>query len=1055
MNTNESNAPKHTVAAPSRFSAGQKLASCYGLKRCLAGAGEAEIWLAHDEVLGKDVSLHFVPQLLLGDTTAMGDLRREVKRTRQLIHPNILRVYDLVEDDGWAAVSMDAFDGESLVARLAETAGAGGTHDVLLPWVAQLCQTLEDAHKINVIHRDVSPENVFLSSEGKVLVANFGISRCLEDAVARLSGKPGPRLAAGSPQQLGGAAATRLDDVYAVGALLFQTLTGRLPFVGDDVVGQIRQSAPPVVAAVRRAEAAPLPVAWEKTIAACLEKKPECRPQSAAEIFRRLSTGGAEKSPVAATPVAVVQKAAAPTAPLAAVAETFKSGSKPSSKARPESTAAPAKTAAPAPAVKAKFAPDVYSNLAPERSRFPALGFAVAAGLMVMGAAGYYFSGQGGGAQGGDPAAGLTATELHEDSEIRSVNNRLESVATPTPQLAVETPDPAAVAEPAAVPSPGKPPASLIAAAIPPATPAPAPAAVVSPAPVAAAGEEEKAVTEKAAALEKARQAALAGEKAREDMVRQQQQADAAVAEAQKVLEQKTKAMGPAKKGVEDLLAQRKKLVEEQQAADLAAEQARQLAAEKARLAETAKKAIADLESKNKEKLAAQEKADAEMAALQKTLADRQQSAAGVAKAAADAEPVRQQHLAMIKQSEQELEQAKLVAAEARRMREEAEAERRKLGVELADMQKMMDRKKAEIEDRLKRLENPGGKPPAASPAPEPVKAPEVKPIEKPATPVPPLKPLAVNTPAPSTPVPVAVLPRPVVATPVPAAPAEVATGPKPAGPAPADATQLVMKTEPEKLIALTPPPVPKPTVPGAGAENSLGMRFVPAGEVDFCIWQTRVKDFDAFARAVNLKSSAWRGPGFKQGPDHPVVNITWVEAVAFCKWLTDLEHKDGTLPAAQFYRLPSDLEWSKAVGLPEENGRTPEARDMGVSDVYPWGTQWPPPPHSGNYTGEETGSDVAIKGYDDGFAWTSPVGSFPPNKLGIYDMGGNVWQWCMDAWNNDSKAKVLRGASWYNGALKLSLLSSCRVHASPDSSTDNYGFRIVRVAESGRAGKK
>ena len=70
------------------------------------------------------------------------------------------------------------------------------------------------------------------------------------------------------------------------------------------------------------------------------------------------------------------------------------------------------------------------------------------------------------------------------------------------------------------------------------------------------------------------------------------------------------------------------------------------------------------------------------------------------------------------------------------------------------------------------------------------------------------------------------------------------------------------------------------------------------------------------------------------------------------------------------------------------------------------------------------------------------------PNKYGLYDMGGNVWQWCMDTWNTESKTKVLRGASWYNGALKLSLLSSCRVHAAPDSSTDNYGFRIVRAAE-------
>jgi formylglycine-generating enzyme required for sulfatase activity len=225
-------------------------------------------------------------------------------------------------------------------------------------------------------------------------------------------------------------------------------------------------------------------------------------------------------------------------------------------------------------------------------------------------------------------------------------------------------------------------------------------------------------------------------------------------------------------------------------------------------------------------------------------------------------------------------------------------------------------------------------------------------------------------------------------------------------------------------------------------------LKFAPVGEVLFSIFLVRVQDFDLFAKETNFKPTAWRNPGFKQAANHPVVNVSWNDAVAFCKWLTDRDHKKEILPKGEAYRLPMDLEWSRAVGLPEENGKTPEARDMGVPDVFPWGTAWPPPANVGNYTGEETSSDVAIRGYDDTFAFTSPVGSFPANKFGLYDMGGNVWQWCLDDWNADGKAKVLRGASWYNGAIKLSLLSSCRIHAKPESSTDNYGFRIVRAPE-------
>jgi formylglycine-generating enzyme required for sulfatase activity len=249
---------------------------------------------------------------------------------------------------------------------------------------------------------------------------------------------------------------------------------------------------------------------------------------------------------------------------------------------------------------------------------------------------------------------------------------------------------------------------------------------------------------------------------------------------------------------------------------------------------------------------------------------------------------------------------------------------------------------------------------------------------------------------------------------------------------------------------------------PGAlvrdGYVNSLGVPFktVTDTNVFFSAWLTRVQDFEAFAKATELKSDKWKALKFKQEANHPVVNVSWEEAVGFCAWLTVVEQKKGTLPMNRAYRLPTDLEWSAAVGLTDETGATPEKRDLGVAGVYPWGKVWPPPAGSGNYTGTETGSGVAIKGYNDGFVWTSPVGSFRANRFGLFDMGGNAWQWTNDRWSANSNSKVLRGGSWYNGALKLSLLSSCRVHAAPGSAMDNYGFRVViERVEAGAAEEK
>ncbi len=240
--------------------------------------------------------------------------------------------------------------------------------------------------------------------------------------------------------------------------------------------------------------------------------------------------------------------------------------------------------------------------------------------------------------------------------------------------------------------------------------------------------------------------------------------------------------------------------------------------------------------------------------------------------------------------------------------------------------------------------------------------------------------------------------------------------------------------------------------------ENTLGMKFVPVPgtKVLFCIHQTRYKDYEEYAKKMKGKvHNAWRiqtisGFEIKQGAgDYPVTKVSWDEAQKFCAWLSKKEGKT--------YRLPTDEEWSYAVGIGELESRgdgvTPESLSRKISDHFPWGAEWPPPAGAGNYSDESRKakaplSDTGyIDGYDDGFPTTAPVMSFAPNKLGLYDMGGNVWEWCEDWFSEERKERVTRGASWADRDLGAAL-SSYRNARIPDTHHHYFGFRVVLVSE-------
>jgi len=210
------------------------------------------------------------------------------------------------------------------------------------------------------------------------------------------------------------------------------------------------------------------------------------------------------------------------------------------------------------------------------------------------------------------------------------------------------------------------------------------------------------------------------------------------------------------------------------------------------------------------------------------------------------------------------------------------------------------------------------------------------------------------------------------------------------------------------------------------GFTNSLGMKFVPVPgtNVLFCIHETRYKDYAEFAADAQSIDGSWKAAGV--GNDHPVTMVNWDDARKFCAWLSAKENRS--------YRLPNDKEWSVAVGLGRyekwKEGLTP-ATIFKEQSQFPWGDEWPPPKGRGNYA------------VQDEYARSAPVMTFKPNRQGLYDMGGNVWEWVEDYWNEERQERVLRGASFTNADV-ANLMASFRLRQTQGQRSDSCGFRCV-----------
>jgi serine/threonine-protein kinase len=266
------------------------VAGRYELVRPLGHGAMATVDLARDVELDRPVALKRLAENLARDEDLRRRFVREARLAARLAHPNVVRVFDVGEDEGRPFIAMEYVEGETL-AELVARQGPLPAAEVATLGV-QMCAALAAAHAAGLVHRDVKPQNLLLGRDGVLKLGDFGIAVGHEGTRLTLEGTVLGTAGYLAPEQARGEQVTAAADIYAVGAVLYELLTGDPPRSASTLadLGAEGGFDPPDVAA--RAPAAPPDLV--ATVAACLAVRPEDRPRSAAALARRLAPVAAE-----------------------------------------------------------------------------------------------------------------------------------------------------------------------------------------------------------------------------------------------------------------------------------------------------------------------------------------------------------------------------------------------------------------------------------------------------------------------------------------------------------------------------------------------------------------------------------------------------------------------------------------------------------------------------------------------------------------------------------------------------------------------------------------
>jgi serine/threonine protein kinase len=294
----------------------------YRIEGTLGQGGMAAVYLAHDSELDRAVAIKVLAEHLSSDGAFHQRFLREARMAAKLSHPNIVHVYDQGEENGRPFIVMEYVDGPTLGDELKRNGPLqpGRVVDLAL----QICGGLEHAHASGLVHRDIKPGNLLLREDGTVKIADFGIARAAQATKLTQIGSVLGTAAYLAPEQAAGEPVTAAADIYSLGCVLFELLTGRTPYVFETLPELVVKQREEPITPLRELQP-DVPAELEAAVMHCLARRPEYRPASAAELAQELAAGSPEpptealpqSSGVRATEVATVPLTQAPaTAPM-------------------------------------------------------------------------------------------------------------------------------------------------------------------------------------------------------------------------------------------------------------------------------------------------------------------------------------------------------------------------------------------------------------------------------------------------------------------------------------------------------------------------------------------------------------------------------------------------------------------------------------------------------------------------------------------------------------------------------------------------------------------